>query len=342
MSKYDYLLEKFNEGDLEEMLIPLRGNILPIISLIDRGGLLDEIDLSETLNRDYHNDVYSYIAEKYPEKFQSMIIDLFSNEISLEDDGRVFLTLGDKGDLSELFCDGYRNSLSQKSIRAILDGENDWVRFDETTDNVYRDVIEDLSPKNQQILYQRILKDSQEETEKILPETELLEEIAEEQGHDDFVELTEENIPRIFSDEDSALSVLGILENLNSDLYSVHSNAYNSAYESELYQEVMDSMNYFFVGNGDWVSKPSPKDPTKTQYNFKIEVNDFYGLMKKYFDEMRREDDDHTVDYQGTFMNVLSDGIYMDVYDCISVHVSDYADWSKVKEEIDDLFSDYI
>ena len=160
MSKYEYLLEKFNEGDLEEMLTPLRGNILPIISLIDRGGLLDEINLSEISNREYHNDVYSYIAEKYPKKFQSMILDLFSGEISLEDDGRVFLTLGDRGDLSELFCDGYRNSLSQKSIRAILDGENDWGRFDTTTVNVYRDVIEDLSPKNQQILYQRILKRS--------------------------------------------------------------------------------------------------------------------------------------------------------------------------------------
>lgn len=342
MSKYEYLLEKFNEGDLEEMLTPLRGNILPIISLIDRGGLLDEINLSEISNREYHNDVYSYIAEKYPKKFQSMILDLFSGEISLEDDGRVFLTLGDRGDLSELFCDGYRNSLSQKSIRAILDGENDWGRFDTTTVNVYRDVIEDLSPKNQQILYQRILNDFQEETEKILPETELLEEIAQEQGHNDFVELTEGNISRIFSDEDSALSVLGILKNLESDLYSVHSSAYNSAYESELYQEVMDSMSYFFVGNGDWVSKTSPKDPTKTQYLFKIEVNDYYGLMKKYFDEMRREDDDHTVDYQGTFMNVLLDGMYMDVYDCISVYVSDYADWSKVKENIDDMFSDYI
>jgi len=342
MTKYEYLLEKFNEGDLDEFLGPLRGRILPIISLIDRGGLLDGINLSEASNSEYHNDVYSYIAEKYPEKFQSMMLDLFSDEISSGDDGRVFLTLGDKGDLSELFCDGYRNSLSQKNIKAILDGENEWGRFDDTTDNVYRDVIEDLSPKNQQILYQRILKDSQEETEKILPETELLEEIAVEQGHDDFVELTEENIPRIFSDEDSALSVLGILENLRSDLYSVHSSAYNSAYESELYQEVMDSMSYFFVGNGDWVSKPSPKDPTKTQYLFKIEVNDFFGLMKKYFNEMIREDEYHTVNYQGTFMNVLLDGLYMDVYDCISVYGSDYADWSKVKEDIDEIFSDYI
>jgi hypothetical protein len=341
MSKYDFLLQKFNTGQLEDVLGALDGKIEPIIGLLDKKGLLDQIDLTSNDNEEYHNDSYYYFANYHPEKFLSMMLEFF-DEISVEGDGRIFLTIPNRGDLSELFCDASRNSLSQSAIEDILNGENDWGRFDDiSSDNLYRDMIEDLTPENQTRLYQRVLKDFQNESENIYPETELLQSIAEEQGHDDFVELTQENIPKIFSDEDSALSVLGILEDLRSDLHSLYDSAYNNAYEDELYENIFNSLSDFFVGKGDWVSKPSPKDPTKTQYNFKIEVNDFVGLMKRYFDEMRGEGA-HTIENYGYFMTVLLNGIYMGVFECIRVYTPNYADWTKMKESFNELFSDYI
>ena len=100
-------------------------------------------------------------------------------------------------------------------------------------------------------------------------------------------------------------------------------------------------MSDFFVGKGDWVSKQSPKDPTKTQYDFRIEVNDFVGLMKRYFDELRGEGT-HTIENYAYFMSVLQNGIDMDVFECVRVFAPDYADWTKMKESFNELFSDYI
>lgn len=343
MSKYDFLLQKFNNGELDDVLGALDGKVEPIIRLLDKQGLLDQIELGSDSNEEYHNDVYYYIASNHPEKFLSMMLEFFG-EISVDGDGKVFLTIADRGDLSELFCDDSfsRNTLSQVTVRNILDGENDWGRFDVSSENLYRDVIEDLTPENLTHLYQRVLKDFQNETEKIYPETELLQEIAKEQGHDDFVELTQENIPKIFADEDSALSVLGIMEDLRSELHSLYDNAYNNAYADELYEDVFNALGEYFIGNGDWVSKPSPKDPTITQYDFKIQINDFVGLMTNYFDEMRGEWDEQTINYQGSFMNVLENSIDMGVFECVRVYAPDYADWTKIKQSLNDLFLDFI
>lgn len=339
MSKYDFLLQKFNEGDLEGVLSALDGKIEPIIGLLDKKGLLDQINLTSNDNEEYHNHGYYYIAKNHPEKFLSMMVEFF-DEISVEGDGRTFLTIADRSDLSELFCDRIRSGLSQSNVANILDGEY-FLEIDVSSENLYRDVIEDLTTGNKTILYQRVLKDFLNESEKIYPETEILQSIAEEQGHNDFVELTQENIPKIFSDEDSAISVLGILENLRSDLHSLYYSAYNNAYESELYEIIFNSLSDFFVGRGDWVLKQSPKDPTKTQYDFRIEVNDFVGLMKRYFDELRGEGT-HTIENYGYFMSVLQNGIDMGVFECVRVYAPDYAAWTKIKESFNEKFSDHI
>ena len=41
-------------------------------------------------------------------------------------------------------------------------------------------------------------------------------------------------------------------------------------------------------------------------------------------------------------MNVLEDGIREDVFECLKVSAPDWADWSKVKDNINTYFGDYI
>ena len=41
-------------------------------------------------------------------------------------------------------------------------------------------------------------------------------------------------------------------------------------------------------------------------------------------------------------MSVLQNGIDMNVFECVKVFAPDYADWTKMKESFNDLFSDYI
>lgn len=339
MNKYEILLDRFNNDELDEVLGAVGNNIDSLIKLLDIKGLLDEIDLDSEIIAHYHNDVYSYIAKNHPEKFVSMMIDFF-DEITLED-GKIYLTVQDKGDLADLFCEDSwsRNYLHQDTVRTILTGDEDWGRIDDTTDNIYRDVIEDLNSDNLKILYDRVLQDFQNVNPDIYPQTALLEEIAEQQGHDDYVILNEENIPQIFSDEDSTLFVLKSLDELNSDLYQVHYSAYNSAYEDELYENVMNELETYFLGNGEYVTKETP---LKTIQTFKIEVNDFLGLLKNYVTDLKGESQEHTFWNQWNFMNVLEDGIREDVFECLKVSAPDWADWSKVKDHVNTYFGDYI
>ena len=64
--------------------------------------------------------------------------------------------------------------------------------------------------------------------------------------------------------------------------------------------------------------------------------------MKNYFYEMRGEWDEQTINYQGSFMNVLENAIDMGVFKCVRVYGPEYADWTKIKQSLNDLFLDYI
>ena len=340
MSNYEYLVNKFNQGELDEILGSIGDNIQALITLIDKKGLLEKIDLGSDYNGEYHNDVYFYISQNHTQYFLELMNDFF-DEITIDEEGNVFLTLDNRGDLADLVCDSGRNNLSEDQVRSILDGESDPYYFDETTNDIYRDVIEDLSPKNLEFLFIKILEEIKEQNLEFIPETDLLKQIAENQGHEDYVEINENNIKEIFKDEDSVLSVLENMENIKSELYSVHERAYSDAYESEVYDDVMNGFDDFFIGSGDWETKPHPSNPDKTIYTYKIQVKDFLGLMRNYFNEVRNDDPNTTINNQGYFLNILKAGIEYGVFDCVRIYAPDYADWTKVKENINDSFQDY-
>lgn len=342
MNKYEFLVDKFNNGEIEEITGYAKIGIDKIISLLDQRGYLDYLDVERSFNEEYHNEYYYYLSQNRPEKFIEVLNDSMP-EISVDENGKIFLTVNYRSDLADLFCDDYRrNALAQSTVSNILDGENDWGYVDNTTDNIYRDVIEDLDSDNLKHFYNRVLEDSKKNSIQIIPQTELLEEIAIGQGHEDFVILDETNIQRILSDEESTMLVLDELEDIKSELYSIHHSAYNTALEDELFESVFKSLEDFFVGTGEWVSKPHPKFAGKTLEQFKIEINGFTDLMTNYFQDMRFESAEHSLNYLGDFLSILLDGIEMGVFECLTVYPPDYADWSKVKENINNIFLDYL
>lgn len=48
------------------------------------------------------------------------------------------------------------------------------------------------------------------------------------------------------------------LGDLKSELYQLHANAYNSAYETEVYDDIFSELNKYFEGKGEWYSVPHP------------------------------------------------------------------------------------
>ena len=340
MNKYEFLVQKFNDGELDDFLGPIGGNIQALIALIDKHGYLEDINLVDDMNIDYHNEVYYYISQNYPDMFLRMMDEIF-DEISIDENGKVYLTLDNRGDLAELFCDYGRDSLPRDRIETYLEGDWDYGFFDNTTNDIYRDVVEDLNEKNLEFLLIRVLEEVKENGIEIPAQSELLSQIASSQGHEDFVELNESNIESIFGDEDSAMVVLEELEEIKSDLYRVHEQAYESAYQDDLYEDIFNALSEFFIGKGDWVSKPHPSNPDKTIHQYKIEVNDFVGILKNFLNELRNDGHLYSLSNREYFVRIIVQGMEHGIFNCLNVYPPDYADWTKTKEYINEYFPDY-
>ena len=173
---------------------------------------------------------------------------------------------------------------------------------------------------------------------KIFPETTELELIASEQGHPEYVEVNSENVMRIIKDEDSMKELLGDqLSELRGSLYSIHSSAYNSAYEEEVYNDVWNELSTYFEGTGQWVSQPHPyKKNTEIQY-FRVPIINFESDVNDYLNNNKGYGNSGTLEYHGSYIDIMSED-----RDCLSLRVSDYPDSRKVDKYINEFFKDYI
>lgn len=328
-------LEMFNNGELDvEKYFKSYENWF---NLLKKRGLIGEIDPYNASDQDsWQNEYLIWIFEHDREKYYEWV-EKFLDDIEIDKETGKIYWVGDREDLASLFCDGNRYEVSQETVRKILSDDGDW--FDtywDTTDDVYRDVIEELNEKNIERLKEYILnalKDKQ-----LSPETEEMELIAREQGHDEYWEIKPDNVTRIIDDKESMDSLLGDeLSDLKSDLYSVHSNSYNSAYEEEIYEDIWKELGEYFVGPGDWISKPHPfKENTMIQ-QYKVETKDFEEIINNYLWNNKGYSYTGTLEYWGSYVRMIEED-----FDCLTVRISDYPDFRKVDRNINNYFSDYI
>jgi hypothetical protein len=253
-------------------------------------------------------------------------------------DGKPYIVLNTMGDFAEIFCDGRRNDLSKDTVEVLLNGEYDshsygWDSHD-LTDDVYRDVIEELTKENLLHLKEYIIKTL--EGQQVNPHTELLEDYAQQQGHPEYVIVDQSNIDQIVDNKETMTELMdNELSDLRGELYSIYGSAYNNAYEDELYEDVWNELSTYFE-KGDWVSRPHiyKKDTEVQKYrapihNFESNILDFLNQNKGY--------SNGTLEYWGSYLGILKDG-----WDCLSVYPSDYPDSRKVDKNINMYFSDYI
>jgi hypothetical protein len=217
-----------------------------------------------------------------------------------------------------------------------LSGEDFFEPYYDTTNDVYNDVIEELTPENDRRLQEYIV--DMLKGQQIPAETDELELIASEQGHPEFVEVDMENVKRIIDDEDTMKELLDDqLSDLKSELYSIHSGAYNSAMESEVYDEIWSELETYFEGHGDWISRPHPyKKDTQIQY-FKIPIRDFESMVNDYLLNNKGYGSSGTLEYHGSFIDIMAED-----RDCLSAQAPDYPDHRKVDKNINEYFREYL
>ena len=323
MDKYDRIVQDYNNDDVEDILEVLGGNTQALFKMLDKKGKLNDLFYETPLQ----NELFLYLARNYPDRFKNIAASTLA-DVEINSDGELVYIGSDFGDLTSFFCQG-RYSLSQDSIERILDDEGDYLEFfDDTTDDLYRDVIEDLTEENLQLLIKRLTNESP----LIEPTTELLTILASGQNNEGLVKINEENLDEILEDEESTLSILRQNPDIKSDLYGVHNSAYNDAYLSQVKKNVLSGLGELFDG----LPKRKPGMGNKKFYvEIKLNENIFLETLKSFL-EQNRQWADETLDKYGYFNSIFSE-----VSDCLSTFAPDYPDWTKTKENINLFFPDY-
>ena len=316
-------------GDLAKSFF---GDFQTFFAVLDKRGYLDQIDIEDS---EIQNELLLFLKKSYPQKFNQFVMDKLT-DLEIDEDGRVFLDLSDQSDLAELFCDNPRNGLSRSMVEEILNGEFDnW--FDYTTDSVYNDVISELTPKNHKILADYIVNSLQ--NTQISPETEVLSEIAIEQGHPEYVTIDSSVVETILDDKETMSHLLSEeLQDLDNSLYSIHINAYSSAYESEVINSIWSELQEYVEGKGQFYSIPHRfKKDTMTQ-RFTIPVSsNFHGIIEDYLRDKANRGNRGLLEYYGSYISLIADN-----FDCLTVYGPDYPDYSEIKNNINEIFVDYL
>ena len=297
--------------------------------ILEKRGLMNQLDPKGSNIGDLQNDLLRYYYKNDKPTFYHWLNNIL-NDVEIID-GVAYLVLSSPGELSVLFCN-HRNDISRDTIESILDGEHDYDYYSDLTDDVYRDVIEELTKENILYLKEYIIKTL--DGKEINPETTELELIASEQGHSEYVVVNQENIDRIFDDKETMNELLsGDLHELKSELYNIYSNAYNSAYSDMVYNDIWSELDGIVVPYGEYISIPHPyKENTQVQ-KFKIKIWNFDATIL----EMISPSSNYSLEYYGSFL-----GSYADENSCLSPRIDDYPDSREIDANINSYFRDHI
>ena len=331
---WEDVLEQFGNNDFD--VIKYFNDYQTFFNILNKRGLMDEVDpMNSVGSTEWQNEYILWLYENDKEKYYYWVNKLLDDVIF--EDGKPYLEIANRADLANLFCDGHRYDLSRDTIEQILSGDGDvFEAYYDTTDNVYRDVIEELTPENDKKLAEYIV--DMLKGQQIPAETDELELIASAQGHPEYVEVNMENVKRIIDDESTMKELLDDqLSDLKGELYGIHSSAYNSAYEESVWAEIWSELGTYFEGDGEWVSKPHPyKKNTEIQY-FKIPFRDFERDVNDYLFGGKNYGNQGTLEYHASFIGIMKEG-----RDCLSAQAPDYPDYRKVDKNINTYFQEYL
>lgn len=332
---FEEIIDDFNNGELD--VEKFFNDYQTFFSVLKKRGLMSQIDVTADGADEWQNEYLIWLYGNDKEKFHKDVVTLLNDDLEIDENGKIFLETNDRGELSRLFCSG-RNEISRDIIEQILSGDGDvWEPYWNTTDDVYRDVIEELTPENDKRLQEYIIDTLKDK--KIAPETEELELIASEQGHPEYSLVIPENVKRIIDDKETMDYLFeNDLEDLKSELYSIHSNSYNSAYETEVWNDIWSKIEEYFDGDGEWVERPHTyKKDTMVQI-FKIPVaSNFDDIILDYLNDNKDGGSRGILEYWGSYISVLAESV-----DCLNVYPPDYPDSGEVDKNINEYFKDYI
>jgi hypothetical protein len=324
MSNIDDIVERFNDGDYS-VLEYFSGDYQTFFKFLERRKKLIEIDPKGSLADEYQNELLIYFHNTNIDVFHHWCNELLGDIEFV--DGKAYVVT-DPEYFADLFCDD--RDVSKDTIAKILSGnlEFDWYNSYEI--DIYDNVIDDLSPENLNKLKQIFLRELNGK------------EISTDEGE---MTLSPENIDEVFNNKDLLKEILNDeLSNVKSELSSLYFSSEQNALSDEYYEEVWNELDDFFYTNDrkwvtikrgySWDKDGSKKD--RFVEMIRLPIRDFDRFVTDYLETNKRYSNS-SLEYHGNYVDVLKDG-----GDCLRVRFPDYADSRKVRDNINDMFSDYV
>jgi hypothetical protein len=333
--KAEKILDKIHSEGIDEVLPYFNDDFRTLLKYLDWGNALEYLQLDDY---EYNNDYYNYLLENgYEEKVLNTII---SSMGSVSHDGTdYFYEVRDLDDLSKFFRDSGRDISPQEIAKSVLNGDF-WEPFSFYRNDIdlMRNVYDELNEENKQLLRSVIVEKYGEVLIGIPSEdvTDVIERIGTEDDNGDYeFHITNENVMDLFSDDDTMNYLFkNYLDDIESELFSLYSNSYNTAYQDEYYDKVWDELNGTFLD----VDAEPIEFKYGNSYRTKLKItNTLPRLIKRYLNEDYCSD----IDSLGDYWYLVKEGIGCSAFDALWFRISDYADSWRVKKIMNDSFRDY-
>jgi hypothetical protein len=301
-----------------------------------------------TVPEEFQNNYLLHGLEYNYENTVKYITSNLLTDVEIRPDG-FYLYLGnDRDELASFFCGSSRRDSSPEDVAKLVFSDeglgNDWY-FD--NDIKPSDVIDDLDEKNTIHLKDAIFKEIGN-VELSLEDysSDFFESLSEEQGTEGYFKIQAEDLNELIKDSDAINELCkNDLSELGQELKNIYWNAYNSAYENEIYELVYGGLDEYFEGKIDEVPKETTKSDGKkvTTYLNYIKIRDFVGNISLFLENNKSLSfSDSYLDYFGSYTTLMKQLIYDQDYDCINFNTPDYPDWSTTQKYINEMFYDYI
>jgi hypothetical protein len=309
-----------------------------LLDYLHQNGFLSDINVRH-LADELQNRFILWWLQREPKSCLKFICDNLLTDVDERGD-EYWLRLSGRDELEKFFRDYRRDTSPFDIARRVLSEDSEFYDvFNNTTDDVYSDVIEELDDTNLQHLAKYIMNSIGNQDLNIEEYgSDFFHELMSEQGREDFFQIRNEDVYNLIKDEEAMNELLkGDLSDLRSDLYSIHNNAYNGAYGDECYNMVMDGLQEFFSSK---ISEEQTKVRDKTRYIPYIRIKHFDYDVKAYLENNLGSN--WTLDYFGSYTAMMDNLFEDEVFEKISFRIPDYPDYELVQNQINDIFTSYI
>jgi len=364
MNDIEELIEEFNNNNWVGISKIFNNRIEVFLSFILRTGLINELDLSnipynnvpsfdflvktKILDKfDYksipellENDFLLYKIQQDPEVWLEWLTKNILRDVERRSDG-YYLFLRNSTELAELFDNRGRDTTAKDVAEHVL-GEDYYEDFYDSTHNVYEDVIEELNVENVIKLRHHIFREiGNVEFSLEKYDSEFFEGLSEEQGTEGYFIIKEENLDELIKNDEAMKQLLDDdLSELESELLNIHNNAYNGAYQSEIYGLIWSELDIHFVGR---VIDEQTKIGETTKWVQYVKIRDLQGNVEKFLsNRLGSEYSEDKLDYEGSYTTMMKQLMDDGEYDWLDFRIPDYPDYGLVTKDINDIFGDYI